>query len=227
MTYVVVNLATSSDSLYEFMVEARSRPSRVLRPAAPGHWSTFMRFGQRTVAGWTFLEPLVKPGQSTAALVYQAVGLPDIAHYSALRYTEPVEGELGESGDTVPPPPVTRGSGIFPAGPDRVGGVTVGIVPIPAGATVASLTNRLRTLLGRTCGDLGWINQNGVCHSLDVKLLHATEALAAAATGKARIEIEAFVHELDAQHGEQPGKHVSVAAYALLRPNAVYLLARR
>jgi hypothetical protein len=73
---------------------------------------------------------------------------------------------------------------------------------------------------------LGWITQQGVCHSLDVKLAGALRALSSKSPNVARTELTAFVNELDAQHGSQPGKHVSHDAYALLRPNAVYLLGR-
>lgn len=105
-------------------------------------------------------------------------------------------------------------------------GTTVGIVPVPAGATAASLVERLRVLTGRACGRLGWIDRPGVCHSLDVKLARVESAIAAGEAAAARGELTAFANELDAQHGPQPGKAVSDEAHALLSLNAAYLLAR-
>jgi hypothetical protein len=41
-----------------------------------------------------------------------------------------------------------------------------------------------------------------------------------------RGQLQAFLDELEAQHGDQPGQHVTTSAYALLRSNALYLLSR-
>ena len=80
-------------------------------------------------------------------------------------------------------------------------GTTVGVVPFPANRSREALLARLDGLLTQSC-TLGWVDNAGVCHSLEVKVRSgATEAL---------------LHELEAQRG----KHVNDAAYFLLSGSA-------
>lgn len=81
-------------------------------------------------------------------------------------------------------------------------------------------------LLDRACGELGWISNAGVCRSLRVKLEQAGRAIERGRTDAARGQLESFLAELDARHGEPPGKHVNDDAYWLLRTNAAFLLER-
>lgn len=78
--------------------------------------------------------------------------------------------------------------------------------------------------LARVCGDLAWINHQGVCRSLNAKLEAAARAITRQRPDSAKGPLQAFLQELDAQHGPQPGKHVTDDAYALLRVNAERLL---
>ena len=78
--------------------------------------------------------------------------------------------------------------------------------------------------LARACGDLGWITNAGICRSLRTKLNQAARSLDRGNTRSARGQLESFTQELDAQHGEPPGKHVTDNAYWLLRTNAAYLI---
>jgi len=77
--------------------------------------------------------------------------------------------------------------------------------------------------LGQVC-DLGWITNQGVCNSLDAKLRAAAQSLDGGRLAAARGSLRAFLQELEAQHGDEPGKHVDANAYALLRVNVEYLL---
>lgn len=84
----------------------------------------------------------------------------------------------------------------------------------------------LRDDLRTVCGDLSWISNQGVCRSLQAKLDAAARSVERGRTESARGELRAFIQELDAQHGPEPGKHVNDNAYALMRTNAAYLLER-
>jgi hypothetical protein len=77
--------------------------------------------------------------------------------------------------------------------------------------------------LDRAC-ELGWITNSGICTSLRVKLDHAAQSLDRGRSGAAQGQMGSFLSELDAQHGPQPGKHVTDAAYWLLKTNAERLL---
>ncbi|MFS8638569.1 MAG: hypothetical protein FWJ74_10805, partial [Gemmatimonadota bacterium] len=78
----------------------------------------------------------------------------------------------------------------------------------------------------RACGELGWITNAGVCRSLEAKLEAAERSLERGNTNSARGQLGAFLQELEAQHGPQPGKHVSDNAYWLLKINVEYVLSR-
>jgi hypothetical protein len=67
--------------------------------------------------------------------------------------------------------------------------------------------------------ELGWIEPWGVCNSLLAKLRAAKKAMERGAIGPATNQLNAFLNELDAQKG----KHVSIAAYGLLRVDAIFV----
>ncbi len=62
--------------------------------------------------------------------------------------------------------------------------------------------------------------------SLQAKLDAATRSLARGNAASACGQLEAFLRELDAQHGPQPGKHIDDNAYTLLKIGIEYLLRR-
>lgn len=103
------------------------------------------------------------------------------------------------------------------------------LVPARSPAALDNPTSGLsliRTDLDQVCGELGWITHTGICRSLEANLEAAARSLERGNTQSARGQLEAFLHELDAQHGPQPGKHVSDNAYWLLKLNAEHVLNR-
>ena len=214
----VENARTSPVELWGIIVDAPSPVTRQEAPAlTPGipdaDWfRQTIRAGQ-SVSEWLVIADVAfAPGTRTPTLWYEASGLPGLVTYRAVAYLPPPQTQNPD--EEAPIDPVTRKS---------ILGTTVGIVPAPSGsdAAPAALATRLLDLQGRSCA-LGWITQQGVCHSLEVKLQHAGAALAAGTLEEARGDLQAFINELDAQNG----KFVTTTAYALLRPNAQYLLAR-
>jgi hypothetical protein len=96
----------------------------------------------------------------------------------------------------VPNAPQPTGPGAF----SNDSGVTLGVVPFPADRSRAALLARLDGLVADACAR-GWIDNQGVCTSLQVKIQHDQ-------TG-------ALLNELDAQRGQ----HVNDLAYFLLVGN--------
>lgn len=217
LDYAVENVRPGGEDLWGLLV---SMPATVVRMPAPTrlHWGIHPSYRHQPIVGWMLYEDtLIGPGKTTPPLRVMALGIPDVVRYWAVPDFE--ANPPAPSFDEEPP-----ARDYYMAFSDS--GVTVGVVPVPPGASPASLTARLHLLLGRSCGDLGWISQAGVCHSLDVKLTHAEEALASGQTADVRETLTAFVAELDAQHGAEPGKHVNDGAHALLAANAAYILSR-
>ena len=103
----------------------------------------------------------------------------------------------------------------------KVVGNTIGPTYAPA-AVVLSL---VRSLLDEACR-LHWVTNPGVCNSLQVKLDHAQTSLGRGQVQSARGELQAFLNELTAQHGAEPGKHVTDNAYWLLKTNAEFVLSK-
>lgn len=216
VTHTATNAPSSPQPLWGFVLETPVAVAAQRTPAS-GDWFTNLGvFGGRQSAQWLGLgDAKVAPGHHTPPLSLGAIGIPDIVSYWIIAYTPPPQTD-DPDGEPEVSPMLQR----------SIRGTTVGVAPLPQNATAASLTVRLRALLGRSCGELHWISQAGVCHSLDVKLIHAAEALDAGQTAAAREQLRAFMNELDAQHGPQPGKHVNDAAYALLEPNVSYILSK-
>jgi hypothetical protein len=69
---------------------------------------------------------------------------------------------------------------------------------------------------------LGWIDNQGIVNSLDAKLDNAKKHLEKGKTTPAINVLQAFVNEVEAQKD----KHVTSEAYALLKYNAEYLIAK-
>lgn len=215
--YTVENVRAGGEDLWGLLV---STPATVVRMPAPARlrWGIHPRYRNQPIVGWMLYEDtLIGPGKATPPLRVIALGIPDIVRYWAVPDFE--ANPPTPSYDEEPP-----ARDYYIAFSDS--GVTVGVVPVPSDASAAALTGRLRTLLGRSCGDLGWISQAGVCHSLDAKLAHAEDALASGQTTSARESLSAFANEVDAQHGPEPGKHVNDGAHALLTVNAIFILSR-
>lgn len=184
----------------------------------PARWNASPGMVQdSTAALWSALRgrPDVQPGQTLGGFWFEGVGLPDIVPMRVQgRYELPAYDDSR--------PWLVRRAPSFWA--NSAAGYTVGVVPPPAARDRAALVARLIRLTSRAC-DLEWITRRGVCESLQAKLDNAVRHLGAGQLRAVKEELEAFVNELEAQHGTQPGKHVSDNAYWLLRTNTAYLLA--
>ena len=192
-------------------------PATIISLVAPRDrhdWETFRNHGDELMPTWAAMGESIRAGESSPVLTMRAVGLTDLVSYYAVP-------DIMET--------MKRDTIISDEVGDRyiewgVKGTTVSVVPPPAGQTPARQVGRITTFLRRSCGADGWITNAGVCNSLSGKLARASEAIAAGNLPAARPHLSAFLAELEAQYGPQPGKHVTATAYALLRPNVAYLL---
>jgi hypothetical protein len=203
VSYVVANTPRSTDRLFEFAVRSPVPVWRLELPTPRASYLGATRVGEDEVASWGWLERMPYPGESSPILVYEAIGLPGIVTYRALRYfgVRPVR-----------PADTSRESEELrfdKPGTDYTLGKTVGVVSLPIDVRPVALADRLRQLVDEAC-ELRWVDSPSVCRSLR-----------GAARPSARA-VRAFHRELVAQRG----KTVSEAAFALLAPNAEFLLSK-
>ncbi len=102
----------------------------------------------------------------------------------------------------------------------QVAGLTVGPTLHPDSASIQVL----QALQARTCTELRWISDAGLCASLGERLDRARQGLTQADRTGARAELRSFLSALEAQHGV--GRPVNDNAYWLLKVNAEFVLGR-
>jgi len=83
-----------------------------------------------------------------------------------------------------------------------------------------SLIDELNSNLFHSCQELGWITNQGICNSLEVKLQNTKRHLENEKLKPAANTLNAFLHEVEGQKD----KAISSEAYALLYFNGQYLL---
>jgi len=200
-----------------FVVQARAPVVSVRAPEPARSWVTVGPQPGDSVAFWgsASRQQDVAPGVSRPGFELRARGLPGVARFWVEgRYDAPTVSPADE--DRVAEAPRVEDNSFT--------GLTVGIesVDIPA---ASGLLARLRGLVTRSCG-LHWVTTEGVCHSLEVKLDQAQASFERGNAAAARAQLEAFLNELDAQHGPEPGKHVTDNGFWLLKINAAYVVSR-
>ena len=215
--YVVRNRPESAEELFRFRVEAPSAVLRITRPDPAERWVTSTVSKGLSMAGWGLLGTHLGPGAESPPLSFAAIGLPAIVTYYASGWFPVPPYRPVQPG----PSPAPRDAILA----NSVPGQTVGIEPFPEDRSPGNLLARLTGLRRQSCA-LGWITSDGVCHSLEVKLDAATASLSRSDAPSAQGQLGAFLGELEAQHGSQPGKHVTDNAYWLLKVNAEFLLGR-
>jgi hypothetical protein len=199
VSYVVANDVRSTDRLFEFAVRSPVRVWRLEVPAPRARYHGVTQEGGEDVASWGWLDQMPRPGESTPVLAYEAIGLPGIVAYRALRYFG--VRDLGPDAE----PETLR---FDKPGTEHTVGKTVGVVSLPLDLRPAALAARLRRLLHEAC-QLGWVTASN-CQNLRPNATASSRAL------------RAFHRTLVAQRG----RGVSETAFALLAPNAEFLLSK-
>jgi hypothetical protein len=197
VSYVVANDVRSSDRLFEFAVRSPVPIWRLEVPTPRTQYHGATREGDDDVASWGWLDEMPRPGESSPILAYEAIGLPGIVTYRALRY-------FGVR-DARPVPDQSEAHRFDRSGTEHAIGKTVGVVPLPIDLRPAALARRLRQLVDEAC-QLGWVT-GATCRNLRANARPSVRA------------IRAFHRELVAQRGGS----VNETAFALLAPNAEFL----
>jgi hypothetical protein len=200
VSYVVANTARSTDRLFEFAVRSPVPVWRLEVPTPRTQYLGTSQEGGEAVASWGWLDEMPRPGESSPVLAYEAIGLPGIIPYRALRYFGVRPARPGD----VDEPEQLR---FDKAGAEYTVGKTVGVVSLPIDLRPPALANRLRRLVDEAC-ELGWVDGPAVCRRLRANARPSARA------------VRAFHRELVAQRGKAVGE----AAFALLAPNAEFLL---
>jgi hypothetical protein len=202
VSYVVANGARSTDRLFEFAVRSPVPVWRLEVPTPQTQYRGATQEAGADVASWGWLDDMPRPGESSPVLAYEAIGLPGIVAYRALRYfgvRSARSADLDELNELR----------FDKAGAEYTVGKTVGVVSLPIDLRPSALANRLRQLVNEAC-ELGWVDGAAVCRDLRANAKPSARA------------VRAFHRELVAQRG----KAVSEAAFALLAPNAEFLLTK-
>jgi hypothetical protein len=200
MRYTVQVMPGSTDSLSLFVIDAPGARLHVVEPTPSTAWATRASFSGRPVAAWMLLEQLTTAGNTTPPLEVSGPGVLGVVSY----WAKP-DAPWGEGEDDRPTVPAAKAASADPVG---VPGKTIGIV-VPPDQSPEALASRLGVVIGQACA-LDWVDNAGVCNSLQVK------------SKPDRNSLHALQNELDAQRG----KHVSEAGYIVLTDNVAYLLSK-
>lgn len=201
VSYVVANDSQSTDRLFEFAVQSPVPIWRLELPTPRAQYHGATHEGGEDIASWGWLDDMPRPGEASPVLAYEAIGLPGIVAYRALRYFGVRDARL------VSDEPETFG--FEKAGAEYTVGKTVGVVSLPGDLRPVGLAARLRRLVDQAC-ELGWIERGTSCRSLRANSRPSITAM------------RAFHRELVANRG----RSVSEAGFALLAPNAEFLLTK-
>lgn len=250
-SYTLKNGGQSNGDIFSFEIDIKTDPSKVsydttgllfknknLRQRFERLYSTLadsiIPVGFSNVPTWwmagltvdktaSFGGSLVKPGETQSGFELNSKGLPGIRSYVLSPNYDPSEyypsvDEL-ESIEEIKriDSLISRDRRELP-----VRGKTVGPVAPPSNTSPSNYTSTLLSYLSQSCTELGWITNQGICRSLEVKLENAQRQLERGNTNAASGSLQAFLNELEAQKGKQ----VSPEAYALLYFNGEYLLNR-
>lgn len=196
------------------------------RTAAPASWNaSAVDQDGRNVCSFLFRTEWLEPGKMVEGLRLESTWLPAIVEARVVGHGRPV---MWPSEEGAVPAEVY-------ALADQVRGRTGGwlsLAVVAPGRSPDALADpragivAVKGDLARVCSDRVWIANVGICRSLEAKLDAASRSLERGDTASARGQLQSFLRELEAQHGAQPGKHVSDNAYWLLKTNAEYVLSR-
>ncbi len=216
--YRLENRPGSEQSARILMIETRVP---VLDLVAPEPARLWVHAGPQTADSLAFWgsasrEQDVRPGSARTGFTLVATsGLPGVVHFWVQgRFDVPTVTEAQEDSVAEVPRVEDNSFAGLVAGP-------VLVTDFSPGALLA----RLSGLHTQVC-EIGWITNAGVCHSLEAKLDAARTSLGRGDTQSTKGQLGAFLDELAAQRGPEPGKHVTANAYWLLKINAEFLLSR-
>jgi hypothetical protein len=216
VSFTVSNLATSTEPLWLFFIDAPSGVLRITPSTGAIRWRSGTNFGGASRAGWTFLRGFVTAGSTTPQMRFDAVGLPGILAYWAGGYFPLQEGDddLASDSTEISDPFVT----------EMVNGKAVGIEPWPANRSAQALLARLRSLTQTTCAaSLAWITDGSLCAQLTASLDQAETYRAAGQKSHAGTTLSQYKSLLSSALAAGTANSL---AYWLLKANADIVVSR-
>ncbi|MDZ7806092.1 MAG: hypothetical protein U5K71_03135 [Gracilimonas sp.] len=162
-------------------------------------------------AGWASKDSLnrISPDERKDGFIIRSKNLPGIVNFKVWGWVPvPVFDEVPDS---------TENSSSF----DGKLGTTIGPVHLPDKKTANELLNTLHSYLSFSC-DTTWIENQGICNSLQAKLENVQEQVAQNNNKAAGNNLRAFLNQLNALKEKQ----ISSEVYALLYFNGVFLKER-
>ena len=218
-SYRVQNLADAPQGLFQ-VATAATNSGGIVTQTTPPNWQAFGQIGDSGYYMWSLLDPTqsVPPGGSGGGFGVVSADLPSIVGFLAWNFTPPMVFARGEARPCA-------GSSILE---NSFKGSAVGPKAPPSNDPI-QLVNYLISLV-HDSRRLNWIKRDGVQQSLVGKLITAKRKLEAGDVATAKSNLTAFVQEVEATscddfscHGNLPA---TSEAYALLKFNAEYLIAR-
>jgi hypothetical protein len=144
-------------------------------------------------------------------------GLPGLVPYYTEGFTPPITFELL---DTLYAQGYTDEEIFLDWKEESYKGITISPKVWPEDFDTSTFIDSLDSYQHRSCEELGWITNQGICNSLRVKLRNVRRHLERDKPKQARNVLRAFINQVEAQRG----KHITEEGYALLYFNAEYLM---
>lgn len=208
LTYVVLNKATSRDSLLRFAVDAPAGVKSIPLPQPPTSYYVLGTYQGRPTAEWMFLDFLA-PGAASIPVYFESVGLPAVETQWAGGDDPPVQESVADS------------TSEDPLKYHAVVGKTVGVEPWPGDRSAKALIARLKTLTQTSCAaPLTWITSSSLCTNLIGYLNQAETNRAAGNATKAKSSMASYIKSLSGKTAGTFATGVTNPGYWLLKTNA-------
>jgi hypothetical protein len=205
--YSLTSEPTSEQNIYDFKIITESNISDI---SSPKNWSSFT---EGTIPGisWGAIDStnMLAPRKSLSGFSFTSDDLPSITNYS-------VRGWAPVPRVEVEPDSIEN----YSYSDDSKKGFTIGPGIQPGEIVPNTHIDSIQAFLDRSCTELEWITNQGICRSLEAKLDNVQKQLGRGNTKAASGPLRAFLNELEALNE----KKISSEAYALLYFNGQYLL---
>ena len=212
--YSLINDAESEQDIQEFYVEFFAK---IINTSNPENWISLVSKKTLPVVIWESNNKMhdLKPNYELDGFFFESLGFPKIINYYIAGYVDEPEFNEGDA----PPYKATTGLNVFK---NSLKGITLGPWLPDSSISLEAFTDTLQTFHSRSCEELGWITNKGICNSLEVKIRNVKRHLERGKAKQAGNVLNAFLSEVQAQRG----KHITEEGYALLYYNAQYLQQR-
>ncbi|MEX1136002.1 MAG: hypothetical protein WEB89_03820 [Balneolales bacterium] len=186
-------------------------------PTLPQYWLGLLDSRIQTIVFSGDVRNDIKPGESQDSIIITSKGLPGIREFNAEPYINvdefyPSEFEVNNLDSLIQVIEKDRRVASY-------SGQTVGPIAPPAIFVSLDFLETLIVYKTQSC-DLGWIENQGICRSLQANLDNVKRQLEQGNTQTAANNLLAFLNEVETIKDQ----HLSSEAYALLKYNGEYLL---